>query len=119
MNRKICYLLVWSLFLTAGNLMAAPKEKVPAKQEARLEESAERDERTGWFERIFGFGKEREEKQTSQQDDEKEADKNTAKPAKAAAKQARGFSTQERAILEDWQRGEAGWKKSGKRLPPG
>ena len=54
---------------------------------------------------------------SGQQNDEKEADKKPAKPAKA--QQARNFSNEERAILEDWQRGEADWKKSGKRLPPG
>lgn len=112
MKDKARYSLVCILFFTTLSLSGASDSENPSGGEQKAEEKANPEERAGWLERILGFGKDRADK------DEK-PEKEAARSDKAKAEKDRGFSTKERAVLKDWQRGEGGWKKSGKRLPPG
>jgi hypothetical protein len=98
----------------------AAEERAVAARERKESAEAKEEGKPNWVERLFGIGKDK--KATSEDAEEKAEDaKERAEEArkKAREKQTRGFSDKERAVLEDWQRGEAGWKKSGKKLPPG
>ncbi|HKK17340.1 MAG TPA: hypothetical protein VJ952_01555 [Opitutales bacterium] len=110
------YLSSFLLLAGFGALPAADQETKVAKGEELVEKRTEREERPGWFERIFGAQRDRAE---NEEGEGRESDKEKNKSDKASTQGARGFSDKERAVLEDWQRGEASWKKSGKRLPPG
>jgi len=117
MKKQIYLYLASILIFTAGSSFAAAEEKGSGKGGQKVEESAAREERGGWFERIFGLGQDRDK--TEQSEEAAQQKEKSVKKEKAKAKQAHAFSDKERAILEDWQRGETGWKKSGKKLPPG
>ncbi len=105
---------------TAADQAEARRERAEAQRE-RAESARERSEaapaaeerRPGFLRRIFGGGS--------------SADEEAAQPgaeARAAgqqrAQEAQGkFSTEERAVLENWQRGQADQRPSERRLPPG
>ncbi|MFU8847487.1 MAG: hypothetical protein ACNA77_02055 [Opitutales bacterium] len=112
------------LFLLTSAFAEPAENKASTKNEQPVEKKAEPEEGRNWIERLFGSGKDKAEQKKSASGKAEETAKDANKSAaqargKAKDKPARGFSDNERAVLEDWQRGEAGWKKSGRRLPPG
>ncbi|PXA03359.1 hypothetical protein DDZ13_11725 [Coraliomargarita sinensis] len=110
------YLTCICLLIGFGLTSATAKESKNAEAEALVEKQSAKEDRLSWLERIFNSKGNQAERETSRNGEEAE---DKANDRKAAAKDARGFSDKERAVLEDWQRGEAGWKKSGRKLPPG
>lgn len=81
------------------------------------EESNERELRQPtWIERLFGA--EAEEPEQKAEEDEKVVEK--SEDAKTSKKVAAGkFTEEERAVLENWQKGKASWKQTKRPLPPG
>ena len=93
------------------------------------------DKKPSWIERIFGSKEAKEDAKSEEQAEPKEktaekeseasteSDNTTAASEKAdkAKKDSKDlkFSEKDREVLEDWQKGNASWKKSKKKLPPG
>ena len=103
------------------NLLIAPVLSSAAEEESS---------RPSWFERIFGTKDVKESQREAAEEAEKSkkaAKSNEGAKSKDAEKskelveteEERGFTKEERAVLESWQKGNAGWKKSDKPLPPG
>ncbi|CAA6696882.1 MULTISPECIES: hypothetical protein [unclassified Lentimonas] len=91
------------------------------------------DKKPSWFERIFSSkDTPKEAKQATEESKtvandagkDKEADEpddKASKKEKQDKKPAKDlkFSKEDKEVLEDWQKGNASWKKSKKKLPPG
>lgn len=78
--------------------------------------------RPTWIERIFSIGNDKEAKKEAEEVKKvakKEAQKEIVDDKEKQVKQSRGFSEEEREVLESWRLGNASWKKSKKPLPPG
>ena len=116
------YSLTIVLLASCSSLATATtaEEGAPAEGEQLVEKERPRQEKAGWFERIFGNSSDRgEEQEVKERRTESKEEDDKEKSGKKEAGKAKGFSEEERRVLEEWQRGEAGWKKSGRRLPPG
>lgn len=83
------------------------------KEEEEEKETADKKGKPGWVERWFGLGGEPDEDRDEPMAEAEGKGKGNDRKTRM------NFNKEERKVLEDWQRGEAGWKKSGKRLPPG
>jgi hypothetical protein len=91
------------------------------------------DKRPSWIERLFGTKEKAEKveeeakptKDGADSDKKANGDDSDKGPAKAKAEGSKNkskdlkFSEKDREVLEGWQKGNASWKKSKKRLPPG